>query len=106
MMLGVSVWRSLVQRCVVRGLHTGSACRAAEGGEAMGSPTFDPSVLQMLVCPLSRKALRYEKSTNELINYELGIAYPIVDGIPNMIPQDARMIHREQKSKDPDHPPQ
>ncbi|KAJ1206131.1 hypothetical protein NDU88_001540 [Pleurodeles waltl] len=56
---------------------------------------FDLSLLDFLVCPLSRKPLRYEEATNELINEDLGIAYPIIDGIPNMIPQDARMIQRE-----------
>lgn len=38
---------------------------------------------------------RYDAKTNELINEELGIAYPIVDGIPNMIPQEARLIKKE-----------
>ncbi|KAF0040900.1 hypothetical protein F2P81_006798 [Scophthalmus maximus] len=40
-------------------------------------------------------AKRYEAKTNELINEELGIAYPITDGIPNMIPQDARLIQKD-----------
>ncbi|XP_020790909.1 protein preY, mitochondrial [Boleophthalmus pectinirostris] len=57
-------------------------------------PPFDASLLDVLVCPLSKKPLRYEAETNELINDELGIAYPIVDGIPNMIPQDARLIKK------------
>ncbi|CAL8262403.1 unnamed protein product [Merluccius merluccius] len=63
-----------------------------------GEQPFDTSVLEVLVCPLSKKPLRYEVKTNELINEELGIAYPIIDGIPNMIPQDARLI---QKDTDP-----
>ncbi|CAF95204.1 unnamed protein product, partial [Tetraodon nigroviridis] len=56
--------------------------------------TFDTSLLQFLVCPLSKKPLRYEPETNELINEELGIAYPIIDGIPNMIPQEARLLQK------------
>ncbi|KAK6472603.1 protein preY [Huso huso] len=60
---------------------------------------FDASLLEYLVCPLSMKPLRYEALTNELINEELGIAYPVVDGIPNMIPQDARMIHKEEQTR-------
>lgn len=39
---------------------------------------------------------RYNPDTNELINEELGIAYPIIDGIPNMIPQDARLIGKDE----------
>lgn len=38
---------------------------------------------------------RYEPETNELINEELGIAYPITDGIPNMIPQEARLLQKD-----------
>lgn len=38
---------------------------------------------------------RYKSETNELINDELGIAYPIIDSIPNMIPQDARLIQKD-----------
>lgn len=38
---------------------------------------------------------RYEAKTNELINEELGIAYPIVGGIPNMIPQEARLLKKD-----------
>nr|XP_020501167.1 protein preY, mitochondrial [Labrus bergylta] len=56
---------------------------------------FDASLLHFLVCPLSKKPLRYDADTNELINEDLGIAYPIIDGIPNMIPQEARLIQKD-----------
>ncbi|XP_042197424.1 protein preY, mitochondrial-like [Callorhinchus milii] len=81
-------------------------CAGVAGGPGVGSRrlvhvtpdpsvrTFDISLLTCLVCPLSRRPLRYAEDTNQLINDELGIAYPIVDGIPNMIPQDARLIRR------------
>ncbi|KAM7396279.1 hypothetical protein PAMP_019331 [Pampus punctatissimus] len=58
-------------------------------------PPFDAVLLQFLVCPLSKKPLRYEAETNELINDDLGIAYPIIDGIPNMIPQEARLLNKD-----------
>lgn len=54
--------------------------------------TFDEKLLQHLVCPLSKKDLRYDRERNELICDELGIAYPIVNGIPNLVPQDARRL--------------
>ncbi|XP_034751179.1 protein preY, mitochondrial-like [Etheostoma cragini] len=57
--------------------------------------SFDTSLLDFLVCPLSKKPLRYEANTNELINDELGIAYPIINGIPNMIPQEARLLQKD-----------
>ncbi|XP_039680965.1 protein preY, mitochondrial-like [Perca fluviatilis] len=56
---------------------------------------FDTSLLEFLVCPLSKKPLRYEAETSELINEELGIAYPVVNGIPNMIPQEARLLQKD-----------
>ena len=65
--------------------------------------TFDPVLLEFLVCLLSKKPLRYEASTNELINEEVGIAYSIIDGIPNMIPQAARMTHQNKKQEEMEH---
>lgn len=73
------------------GAQQRSRCDAVKDSQ---SPPFDEALLEVLVCPLSKKPLRYDGSSNELINEELGIAYPIIDGIPNMIPQDARMIHK------------
>ncbi|CAI9559082.1 unnamed protein product [Staurois parvus] len=105
-MLGMSVVRT-VCKCLslpsvrLQPVHTGPVLRAADQ-QIRSSQVFDCSVLQFLVCPLSRKALRYDESTNELINDDLGIAYPIIDGIPNMIPQDARMTHKVQKSQESD----
>ncbi|KFR08626.1 hypothetical protein Y956_00991, partial [Nipponia nippon] len=46
------------------------------------------------VFSLTRLA-RYEEATHELINEELGIAYPIIDGIPNMIPEAARTTRKK-----------
>lgn len=63
--------------------------------------TFDTSLLEFLVCPLSKRQLKYDEKTNELINEELGIAYPIINGIPNMIPQDARLIQKDQAPGEP-----
>ncbi|XP_012629505.2 protein preY, mitochondrial [Microcebus murinus] len=85
-----------------RGLHaSGPRPSADRSGKAEAPPrAFDPALLEVLVCPLSKKPLRYEASTNELINEELGIAYPIIDGIPNMIPQAARMTHQSKKQEE------
>ncbi|KAL4622803.1 protein preY, mitochondrial [Arapaima gigas] len=85
-------------------LRTSARSRTDRVKDADGTGNeFDTSLLEVLACPLSKKPLRYDKETNELINDELGIAYPVLDGIPNLIPQDARMIH---KSSEKDEPPQ
>ncbi|XP_071598989.1 protein preY, mitochondrial [Heliangelus exortis] len=72
-------------------------------GSARAQP-LEPSLLRFLVCPLSKRPLRYDEATNELINEELGIAYPIIDGIPNMIPEAARMIRKKPPSESPEQP--
>ncbi|XP_058252214.1 protein preY, mitochondrial-like [Hemibagrus wyckioides] len=71
------------------------------GVKDAGKTAFDVSLLEFLVCPLSKKPLRYDETSNELINEELGIAYPILDGIPNMIPQDARLIKKTEGAEKP-----
>uniref|UniRef100_A0A4X2M1B6 Protein preY, mitochondrial n=2 Tax=Vombatus ursinus TaxID=29139 RepID=A0A4X2M1B6_VOMUR len=86
-----------------RAVHAAGPRPAADSpGSDPASPpaAFDAALLDVLVCPLSKKPLRYEVSTNELINEELGIAYPVIDGIPNMIPQAARMIRRNKQQEE------
>jgi len=54
--------------------------------------TFDIKMLEFLACPLSKAPLRYSKETNELICDELQVAYPINNGIPNLIPSAGRKL--------------
>jgi len=53
---------------------------------------LDQKLLDILVCPVSKKPLEYDKETNELISEEAGLAYPVKDGIPVMLPDEARKI--------------
>ena len=53
---------------------------------------LDKKLLEILVCPISKKPLSYNEDTNELICKESGLAYPIKDGIPVMLPEKARKI--------------
>lgn len=52
----------------------------------------DPKLLEILVCPLSRGPLRYEPETQELISEKAGLAYPIRNGIPIMLVEEARSL--------------
>ncbi|KAM4834348.1 protein preY, mitochondrial [Thomomys bottae] len=83
-------------------LHIGGSQPSAARGERPEElpRAFDPALLEFLVCPLSKKPLRYQATTNELINEDLGIAYPIIDGIPNMIPQAARTTREHKKQEE------
>ena len=52
----------------------------------------DPKLLEILVCPVTRSTLSYDKDAQELISQSAGLAYPIRDGIPIMLPDEARQI--------------
>jgi len=52
----------------------------------------DPKLLEILVCPLSRTALDYDKENQELVSKAAKLAYPIRDGIPVMIASEAREL--------------
>uniref|UniRef100_A0A4W2CNW6 Uncharacterized protein n=1 Tax=Bos indicus x Bos taurus TaxID=30522 RepID=A0A4W2CNW6_BOBOX len=54
------------------------------------APHFQPVILEVLVCPLSKKAHRCEESTDKLISEYVGNPYHIIDGILNMIQQGAK----------------
>lgn len=56
---------------------------------------FDPSLLDILVCPLTRTPLRYDEAAQELVSDDAGLAYPIRDGIPVMLVDEARPIGGE-----------
>ena len=53
---------------------------------------IDPRLLEILVCPLTRATLRYDATRQELISDAARLAYPIRDGIPIMLPEEARAL--------------
>ncbi len=57
----------------------------------------DPKLLEILVCPLTKTVLEYDENAQELISREAGLAYPIRDGIPIMLPDEARKIDENDK---------
>ncbi len=52
----------------------------------------DPKLLEILVCPLTKTSLEYDAERQELISRAAGLAYPIRDGIPIMLPDEARKL--------------
>ncbi|MCC7168512.1 MAG: Trm112 family protein [Rhodospirillales bacterium] len=54
--------------------------------------TVDPKLLEILVCPLTKGPLRYDAAAQELISDKAGLAYPIRDGIPIMLVDEARAL--------------
>ena len=57
-----------------------------------GQAGVDPRLLEILVCPLTKTTLRYDRERNELVSLAAHLAYPIRDGIPIMLPEEARRI--------------
>lgn len=56
------------------------------------SHEIDPKLLEILVCPLTKVPLRYDADANELISDQAQLAYPIKDGIPVMLIDEARQL--------------
>ncbi len=54
--------------------------------------TVDPKLLEMLVCPLTKGPLSYDRERQELISEKAHLAYPIRDGIPIMLVDEARSL--------------
>ena len=52
----------------------------------------DPKLLEILVCPMTKGPLEYDATRQELISRSAKLAYPIRDGIPIMLPEEARKI--------------
>ena len=53
---------------------------------------LDPWLLKRLVCPVTRQPLRYDEAAQELVSDAAGLAYPIRDGVPVMLPEEARRL--------------
>lgn len=58
----------------------------------MSATEVDPKLLEILVCPVTKGTLRYDRDAQELISDKAGLAYPIRDGIPIMLADEAREI--------------
>ncbi|XP_059283089.1 uncharacterized protein LOC132036728 [Lycium ferocissimum] len=56
---------------------------------------INKSLLEFLVCPLSKQPLRLCEKTNSLISDAIGVSYPIVDGIPRLVPTDGKIIETD-----------
>jgi uncharacterized protein YbaR (Trm112 family) len=55
-------------------------------------PSVDPRLLEVLVCPLTRGKLTYDRERQELVSKGAKLAFPIRDGVPIMLPEEARAL--------------
>ena len=64
-------------------------------GAAPGPPSgpeIDPRLLEVLVCPVTHGPLDYDRGRGELVSRQARLAYPIRDGVPIMLPEEAREL--------------
>ncbi len=59
------------------------------------SGELDPRLLEVLVCPVTHTPLEYDRAACELVSRAAGLAYPIRDGVPVMLPEEARSLAAE-----------
>jgi uncharacterized protein len=52
----------------------------------------DPKLLEILICPVTRTTLHYDRDRQELVSKAAGLAYPIRGGVPIMLPEEAREL--------------
>jgi uncharacterized protein YbaR (Trm112 family) len=59
---------------------------------ALTEVDVDPRLLEILVCPVTRRPLEFDRAKGELISRSAKLAYPIRDGVPIMLPEEAREL--------------
>jgi len=57
----------------------------------------DPKLLEILICPVTRTRLHYDRERQELVSRAAGLAYPIRAGVPIMLPGEARELSGEER---------
>lgn len=61
--------------------------------------SVDARLLELLVCPVTQAPLVYDRARGELISSPAGLAYPIREGIPVMLPEEARQLNADERKK-------
>lgn len=62
------------------------------------NPEVDPKLLEILVCPLTKGPLIYDREAQELISRQARLAYPIREGMPIMLPDEARQLGDDEQT--------
>ena len=60
--------------------------------DPLPAPPIDPRLLEILVCPVTKGPLEWDRAAGELISRQARLAYPVRDGIPIMLPDEARPL--------------
>lgn len=71
-------------------------CPAAGAGRQTAAGEVDPKLLEMLACPLTKAPLRWDPGAGELVSRAARLAYPVRDGVPIMLPSEARRLEDDE----------
>jgi hypothetical protein len=69
-----------------------SASNSGPNSATETSSDLDPKLLEILVCPVTRGPLVYDRKARELVSKQAGLAFPIREGVPIMLPEEARQL--------------
>jgi len=64
--------------------------------EPQNPPSIDPKLLELICCPLTKGMLSYDAARSELISVSAKLAYPVREGIPIMLPSEARQMDEDE----------
>jgi uncharacterized protein YbaR (Trm112 family) len=78
---------------------SGSEDQRKPMGRDAATRTVDPKLLEMLACPLTKAPLRWDAEKGELISAGARLAYPVRDGVPIMLPSEARQLGDEESGR-------
>ncbi|XP_062200934.1 uncharacterized protein LOC133903535 [Phragmites australis] len=70
-----------------------------------GGRGIPQALSDVLVCPLSKKPLRYCEASGSLVSDAVGVSFPIVDGIPSLVPQDGKLLQDHQDKSEQESSP-
>ena len=70
----------------------------APNKQAKDATEVDPKLLEILVCPMTKGPLRYDREAQELVSDQAGLAYSIRDGIPIMLVEEARTLSEDEQA--------
>ena len=62
------------------------------------NPEVDPKLLEILVCPVTKGPLVYDREKQELVSRQAGLAFPIREGMPIMLPDEARPLGDDEQT--------
>ena len=74
---------------------TDDTAKGRGDADGVGFGRLDPALLEVLVCPVTHGPLKYDRVRNELVSHQLGRAFPVRDGVPIMLLEEARVLDND-----------